>query len=129
MYLSYVGFSIDFSNLLFFFFVKLFFITPENTMDSFKYKIQLWENNNNKKNLSFLKANLQTTRNKNLRVQASEADYYIVIIHVTGEQVQRRRQPPELEHVRRWVAAMLVPQTAATLGTRFVLNELSKMLV
>lgn len=32
---------------------------------------------------------LQTTQFVNLRAQASEADYYIVIIHLTGEKVQQ----------------------------------------
>lgn len=65
-----------FFNLLLFF--LKFFLTPENTMNCFEYKIQLWENN---KKVFFLKTNLQTTEFKNWRAQASEADYYIVIIH------------------------------------------------
>lgn len=50
-------------------------------MDCFKYKIQLSERT--KSNFSF-KTHSQTTQFKNLSAQASEADYYIVIIHLTG---------------------------------------------
>lgn len=67
-------------------------------MDCFKYKIQLSERTT-KKYFFFFKQNLQTTQFKNLRAQASEADYYIVIIHLTGEQVQQSRPLPELGHV------------------------------
>lgn len=51
-------------------------------MDCLKYKIQLSEKNN--KNRLFPKTNLQTNQFKDLRAQASEADYYIVYIYLTG---------------------------------------------
>lgn len=66
-------------------------------MDCFKYKIQLSERTTK---VFFLKTNLQTTQFKNSRAQASEADYYIVVIHLTGEEAQQSRQIPEFAHVR-----------------------------
>lgn len=76
-------------------------------MDCFEYKIQLSERTT--KRLSFLKTNLQTTQFKNVRAQASEADYYIVIIHRTGEQAAAQPSVTRACPCQTSVAAMLVP--------------------
>lgn len=53
-------------------------------MDCFKYKIQLSERTTR----SFLKKQIYKQLNSNIRAQASEADYYIVIIRFTGGTVE-----------------------------------------
>lgn len=43
---------------------------------------------------------IQTTQIKNLRAQASEAGFYIVIILLKGERLQQSHQRLELGHIK-----------------------------
>lgn len=64
-------------------------------MDCFKYKIQLSE-----RITKSLFKNKFTTQFKNLGAQASEADYYIVYIYLTGGTRAAEPSVRERGHVR-----------------------------
>lgn len=74
-------------------------------MDCFKYKIQLSERTTK----TFLETNLQTTQFKNLRAQASEAEYYMC--HHSSNRRTGATEPSVTKACPRqtYVAAMLVP--------------------